>query len=86
MSPWLLVWNPIHILLHEHLIIRIYYINVIDNSAAFLVFLDLMNVLLRSWIGGFLLILLHLTLLRLRCFKIIRLVFLVVVRVFHLII
>ena len=57
-SPWLLVWDSIHVLLHVHLVVRVYHVSVVDNSAILVFLLDFNNIVLRSWYGCFWLVLL----------------------------
>jgi hypothetical protein len=85
MPPWLLVLYSIHVLLHEHLAIRVYHVSIIDYTAILVFFLSRKTILLWNLIVSFHLVLLKL-LLGLLSFEIVLLIFLVVIRVFHLII
>ena len=57
-SPWLLVWDSIHVLLHVHLVVRVYHVSVVDNSAILVFLLDFNNIVLRSRNGCLWLVLL----------------------------
>lgn len=57
-SPWLLVWDSIHVLLHVHLVVRVYHVSVVDNSAILVFLLDFNNIVLRSRYGCLWLVLL----------------------------
>jgi hypothetical protein len=50
-SPWMLGWDSIHVLLHEHLVVWVYHVSVIDNSAILVFFMGFENFVLRSRYG-----------------------------------